>query len=64
MGGILQQLLPWQHFEYFGVLKIVGVPQPKPIHGFSPNFHNILTERGSSADLVLGGIWQQLMAIL
>ena len=36
-----------QHFEYFWVLTFVGVPQPKPVHGFSPNFQDMLTETGS-----------------
>ena len=46
-------------FKYFGVLKFVGVP--KPMHGFSLNFHYMLTERESRADEVLEGIWQQLL---
>ena len=48
--GIWQQLLPWQHFEYFWVLTFVGVPQPKPMHGFSPNFQDMLTKTGSRAE--------------
>ena len=39
----IRQLLPWQRFEYFRVLMFVGVPQPKPMHGFSPNFQDMLT---------------------
>ena len=49
-GDIWQQLLPSQHFEYFWVLKFVGIPQPKPMHCYSPNFQEILTERGFTAD--------------
>ena len=30
-------------------IKLVGVPQPKPIHGFSQNFPDMLTPRGSRA---------------
>ena len=32
----------------------MGVPQPKPLHGFSPNFQGMLTPRGFRADYVLG----------
>ena len=32
------------------VLKFVGVPQPKPLHGFSQNFQGMFTPRGSRAD--------------
>ena len=28
----------------------MGVPQPKPLHGFSPNFQGMFTPRGSRAD--------------
>ena len=35
--------------EYFWVLMFVGVPQPKPMHGFSPNFQGMFTPRGSRA---------------
>ena len=34
----------------FGVLTLVGVPQPKPMHGFSPNFKDMLIETGSIAE--------------
>ena len=34
----------------FWVLKFVGVPQPKPMQGFSPNVQDMLTPRGSRAD--------------
>ena len=61
LGGIWQQLLPWQHFEDFGVLKFVSVPQPKPMHVFLPNFQDMFTQRGSIFDKVLGGIRQQLL---
>ena len=37
-------------------VQLVSVPQPKLVHGFSPNFHNMLTSRGSRADWDLGGI--------
>ena len=40
--------------------KVVGVPQPKPMHGFSPNFH-MFTPTGSRVGLGFGGIWQQLV---
>ena len=49
-GGIWQQMFPWQHFEDFGVEKLVGVPQPKPIHGFSQNFQDMFIPRGYGAD--------------
>ena len=42
--------LPWQDFEYLWVLTFMGVPQAKPMHGFSPNFQNMLTETGSSTE--------------
>ena len=48
--SIWQQLLPWQHFKDVLVLKLVGVPQPKPKHGFTPNFQGMFTPRGSRAD--------------
>ena len=32
------------------VIKLVGVPQPKPLHGFSPNFQGMFIPRGSRAD--------------
>ena len=31
------------------VLKFVGVPQPKPIFGFSPNLPDMLSEKVSTA---------------
>ena len=34
----------------------MGVPRPKLIHGFSPNFEDMLTETGSTAEWVLDGI--------
>ena len=34
----------------FWILKFVGVPQPKLMHRFSPNFQDMLTKRGSRAD--------------
>ena len=33
--GIQQQLLTWQHIWDVWVLKFMGVPQPKSMHGFS-----------------------------
>ena len=48
--GVIWQLLPWQNLKYFLVLTFVGVPQPKPMHGFSPNFQVMLTETGSIAE--------------
>ena len=31
-------------------IKLVGVPQPKPIHEFLPNFQNLFIPRGSRSD--------------
>ena len=31
-------------------IKLVDVPQPKPLHGFSPNFQGMFNPRGSRAD--------------
>ena len=31
-------------------IKLVGVPQTKPLHGFSPNFQGMFTPRGSRGD--------------
>ena len=36
--------------KYFWVLKFGDVPQPKSMHGSSPNFQDMLTERRSRAD--------------
>ena len=47
---IIQQLSPWQHFEYFWVLTFVGLPQPKPMYGFSPSLQDMFTR--SRADKV------------
>ena len=33
-----------------GGCRFVGVPQHKPVHGFSPNFQDLFTPRGSRAD--------------
>ena len=41
--------MPWQHFQDFWVFKFVGGPQPKPVHGLSPNFQDMFTPRGSKA---------------
>ena len=44
------------NLEFFAVrmvaagIKLVGVPKPKPMHGFSPNFQGMFTPRGSRAD--------------
>ena len=35
--------------RFLGV-KVVGVLQPKPLHGFSPNFQGLFTPRGSRVD--------------
>ena len=48
--GIWLPLLPWLLFTDFQVLKFVGVSQPKPLHGLSPNFQDMFTPRGSRAD--------------
>ena len=45
LGGICQELLPWQHFEYFSDLTFVYVPQPQPIHGFLSNFQYLHLSR-------------------
>ena len=34
----------------FGVLHIVGVQQPKLMHGFSSDFQDMFNQRGSKAD--------------
>ena len=31
-------------------IKLVGVPQPKPMHEFSPNFQGMFTPRGCRGD--------------
>ena len=36
-------------------IKLVGVPQPKPLHRFSPDFQGMFTSRGSRADFFGGG---------
>ena len=33
-----------------GGIKLVGVPHPKQLHEFSPNFEGMFTPRGSRAD--------------
>ena len=45
----IHTLLPWQHFEDFWTLNFVGVPQPKPMHGVTPNFQDMFTPRRSRA---------------
>ena len=42
-------------FKIFQVLKFVGVPQTKPLHGFSPNFQDLFIPRRSRADYDFGG---------
>ena len=37
----------------------MGVPQLKPMHGFSPNFQGMFTPRGSKANYVMRGIQPQ-----
>ena len=44
---IWKQLLPWQHFDDFSVLKFVGALELKPLHGFSPNFQGMFNTRGA-----------------
>ena len=53
--GTRVPLLPWQHFQDFQVLKFVGGQQTKPLHGFSPNFQDMFTPRGSTADYFFRG---------
>ena len=36
--------------RFSGLKLCVGVPQPKPMHGFSSNFKDMSTPRGSTAD--------------
>ena len=51
-------------FSDFWVVKSVRVSQPKSMHGLSPNFQDMFTPRGSRADYVFGGTWQQLCHFL
>ena len=34
----------------FSGLKVVGVPQPKPVHRFLPNSQDMFSQSGSIAD--------------
>ena len=34
--------------KFFWFSMFMGVPQPKPVHGFSPNFQDMLTETGTT----------------
>ena len=42
------------HLVAVSSIKFVGVPQPKPMHGFSPNFQAMFNQRESRADSVYG----------
>ena len=44
-------------------LKIVGVPQPKLLHGISLNCQDMFSIRGFRADLVLERFQVQLLAV-
>ena len=35
-------------------IQLLGVPQPKPMHEFSPNFQGMFSPIGSRVDYVLG----------
>ena len=41
----------------------MGVPQPKPVHGFLPNFQDMITPTGSRADDLVKGMWPQLLPL-
>ena len=57
-GVIVIPCAVWAAAALVGI-KLVDVPQPKPMQGFSPNFQDMFTQRRSRADYV--GIWQQLL---
>ena len=42
-------------FKIFLVLKFVGVTQPKPMNGLSPNYQDMLTPKRIYRLLALGG---------
>ena len=42
--GYLVKLLPWQCFENIVGINVVGVLQPWPMHGFSPNFQDMFNQ--------------------
>ena len=44
-------------------IKLVGIPQPKPMYLFSPNFQGMFTSRGSRADLGFGRYQATAVAI-
>ena len=48
LGSIQQQVLSWQHFKVFGVLKPLTSQEFKPLNAFSPNLQNSFTLRGST----------------
>ena len=52
--SIWQLLVSWQQFRDFEVLNFVGVPQFKPMHGFSPSYHDMFNPRGSRAEICFG----------
>ena len=49
-GGVSSNSCCHGNTEYFWVLTFLGVSQPKPKHGFSPNFQDMLIETGSTAE--------------
>ena len=50
LGGYLGTTVAMATLLRFLVLKFVGVLQPKPKHGFSPNIPGMFIPRGSRAD--------------
>ena len=59
-AGVIHVVVPCAIQATAGT-KLVGVPQPKPMHRFSPYVQGMFTPRGSRAELVLGGTRQQLL---
>ena len=57
LGSIRQQLLPWQHFYSFGVLKILISLQLKSMHGFSAKALSNLTHWLGFLPAVAGYFW-------
>ena len=45
-------------------IKLVGIPYPKPMHRFSPNFRVCLPQEDPRTDWFLECIWQQLKQVL
>ena len=48
--GVSGTILPYGNtFNILGSYGVMDVPQPKPMHGFLPNFQVMFTLRGSRA---------------